>query len=97
MACYSHRVNQYYNTTEPGIYISKCVIPANWFNSGTFNINLYAVINRQEVHHALHNILTFRIESRLFFEHTSARLLQFPAPFTPALQWSLSHNSDYNH
>lgn len=93
MACSSHRVHQYYETSEPGIYHTRCWLPANFFNQGTFKLHIFALADRQEICFSLRDALIFKLESRIHYAHTAPNLVNAPIPFAPALQWELSYKS----
>lgn len=89
MACSSHRVHQYFETTAMGIYHAQCVIPGNWLNQGHFHINLFALRNREEVVFTWRQALAFTLAFREDFSHTASGLVQAPTPLAPALDWKL--------
>lgn len=89
MACSSHRIHRFFETTQRGIYRASCVIPANWLNQGHFHINLFTLRNREEVVFSWREALHFGIQLSTDFDHTSAELVNAPAPLAPALYWEL--------
>ncbi len=89
MACSSHRVHQFFQTTHRGLYRARCILPANWLNQGNFHINLYTLRNRKEVVYSWREALHFSMQFRTGFDHTSADLVNAPAPLAPALHWEL--------
>lgn len=89
MACSSHRVHQYFETTRIGVYSVQCVIPGNWLNQGHFHINLFALRNREEVVFTWRQALAFSLAFREDFSHTASGLVQAPTPLAPALDWKL--------
>lgn len=89
MACSSHRVHQYFTTTNRGDYHLQCVLPGGLFNQGVFRISLVALLNRKEVFYAIREVLVFRIENRIRYDHTDSSLVNSPIPLVPALEWKL--------
>ncbi len=89
MACSSHRVHQFFESTQPGMYTARCIIPANWLNQGHFYINLFTLRNRETVVFSWREALHFGIQLGTEFDHTSSELVNAPAPLAPALYWEL--------
>lgn len=90
MACSSHRVHQYFTTESEGDYYTRCTLPGGLFNQGVFRISLIALRDRKEVFYAVREVLVFKLENRILFDHTDRNLVNSPIPLAPALEWKLT-------
>ncbi|HMO39714.1 MAG TPA: ABC transporter ATP-binding protein [Saprospiraceae bacterium] len=90
MACSSHRVHQYFSSQHSGDYYVACTLPGGWLNQGIFRISLMAILDRTNIFYAIREVLVFKVENRIKYDHTDSKLVNAPIALAPALKWTLS-------
>lgn len=89
MISHPFRSRQAFQGTEAGTYRSRCIIPANLFNKGHYQIGIFAAANKERLLSALPNVLSIHIESRVSFGPQLDHLFDIPMPLMPVFQWEL--------
>jgi lipopolysaccharide transport system ATP-binding protein len=73
-----------YDTSE-GIYVTSAVFPANFFNWGNFNIDLYVVENKKRALKVLNDKLSFTISNKEV--ELGAWMGKEPGAIMPRFEW----------
>lgn len=94
MICHPFRAEYAFQSSQAGIYRSRCIIPADLFNEGYYQIGIFAAANRQRLLFSLPNILSVHVKSRRSLGEGLDHFFDIPMPLTPAFRWELHEPSE---